>query len=117
MSTDFKIIAENILLIEFFGNLIKDDHAENLQQVEEYLLGGIRLCIANLSNATYINSAGISLLVRILTKFRSKNGEMILIKPSENIYKLLIITKLIAIFTIAQDQEEAIKILKNEAPV
>ncbi len=47
-----------------------------------------------------MNSSGIGVLITILTKFRNKGGEVVLVSPSEQIKKLLIITKLNAIFLI-----------------
>ena len=47
-------------------------------------------------------------MITILTKFRNKGGEVWLVKPSENVKKLLIITKLNAKLNIAESEEEAI---------
>jgi anti-sigma B factor antagonist len=51
-------------------------------------------------------------LITILTKFRNQEGELILVKPSEKIEKLLLITKLNNIFSIVDSQEEAVELLK-----
>jgi anti-sigma B factor antagonist len=48
------------------------------------------------------------MLITILTKFRNKGGEVFLLKPSENVQKLLVITKLNAIFQIVKSEEEAL---------
>jgi len=48
-------------------------------------------------------------LITILTKFRNKGGEVFLMKPSETVQKLLVITKLNAIFNVIQNEEEAFK--------
>jgi len=48
-------------------------------------------------------------LITILTKFRNKGGEVYLMKPSENVQKLLVITKLNAIFQIIQTESEIVK--------
>ena len=60
-----------------------------------------------------MNSSGIGVLITLLTKYRNQEGEMILIKPSENIQKLLLITKLNKIFTIVNNKEEAVEILSS----
>ena len=49
------------------------------------------------------------MLITILTKFRNKGGEVYLMKPSETVQKLLVITKLNAIFHIIQTEEEVLK--------
>ena len=51
--------------------------------------------------------SGIGVLITLLTKFRNKNGELFIIKPSGQVNKLLIMTKLQAIFNIVDSEEEA----------
>ncbi len=77
--------------------------------IDESLL----LSAVDLSNVRFINSTGIGVLVSLLTKFRNRGGELILINPSEHIRKLLIITKLNAIFTIAENDTNAVQLLKE----
>ena len=69
----------------------------------------LKSCIVDISGLRYINSSGIGLLITILTKFRNKGGEVYLMKPSESVQKLLVITKLNAIFQIVQSEEEVLK--------
>jgi anti-sigma B factor antagonist len=52
-------------------------------------------------------------LITILTKFRNKGGEVYLMKPSENVQKLLVITKLNAIFQIVQNETDVLKTSKK----
>jgi anti-sigma B factor antagonist len=61
----------------------------------------------------YANSSGIGILMRILAKFRNANGEAMLVNPSAHLQKLLIITKLSAIFTIANTIEDAVKLIQK----
>lgn len=70
-------------------------------------------CIIDISELRYINSSGIGVLITILTKFRNKGGEVYLMKPSANVQKLLVITKLNAIFQIVQSEEEVEKLIKQ----
>jgi len=51
----------------------------------------------------------MGVLITLLTKFRNKGGDLVLINPSEQVTNLFIITKLNAIFTITKDKIEAIK--------
>ena len=60
-----------------------------------------------MSKVSYINSSGLNLLVRLLTKARNKGGELVLISLSESVEKLFFITKLNSIFTICADATEA----------
>jgi anti-sigma B factor antagonist len=107
-------IKDDILYVRLQGDLIASpDSQQLLDLVSNSLNDAVLLCAIDLSNVRFINSSGIGVLVSLLTKFRNRGGELILIKPSEHIRKLLIITKLNAIFTIAENDEFAAKYLKE----
>jgi anti-sigma B factor antagonist len=106
-------IVDEVLLLQFEENLIVATvPLELVNLIDECLDNQVIYCAVNLSSIRLMNSSGIGVLMRILTKFRAKDGEVVLINPSLEISKLLIITKLNAIFTIVKTQEEAIQALK-----
>lgn len=108
-------IEDKKLILSFEGDLIEIPRGTELTNtVEDALHQEIRLCAIDISKLRYMNSTGINVLILVLTKFRNKGGEVVLINPSEQIKKLLIITKLSAIFTITKTKEEAIKLLEEE---
>jgi len=107
-------VKDDILIMRLSGDLIGEESGLSLVGLaNDYLNQEIKLCLIDISKLRYINSSGIGVLITILTKFRNKSGEVFLIKPSENVKKLLIITKLNAIFNITEEEEEAIRLLKN----
>lgn len=107
-------LVDNILFARLQGDLIGNPDAQELIDVVNNSLNeGMTLCAIDLSNVRFINSSGIGVLVSLLTKFRNRGGEMVLINPSEHIRKLLIITKLNAIFTVAEDDAQAANFLKE----
>ncbi|MBC6990318.1 MULTISPECIES: STAS domain-containing protein [Hymenobacter] len=106
-------LQNGILYVRLAGDLIgSPDTQPLLQTVNDHLGDAITLCAVDLSNVRFINSTGIGVLVSILTKFRNQGGELVLINPSEHIRKLLLITKLNSIFTIADDDVTAAQQLK-----
>ncbi|GAL87408.1 anti-anti-sigma regulatory factor [Sporocytophaga myxococcoides] len=103
-------VKQNILSIQLQGDLIGETNGmELVDLVNDKINESIILCSIDLSQVRYMNSSGIGVLITILTKFRNKGGEVVLVSPSEQIKKLLIITKLNAIFLIVNSQEEAIQ--------
>ena len=103
-------VKENVLILSLSGDLIGEDNGANiLDKVNTAIQDKIRVCIIDISKLRYINSSGIGVLITILTKFRNKGGEVYLMKPSESVQKLLVITKLNAIFHIIQNEEEVLK--------
>ncbi|MEO1055257.1 MAG: STAS domain-containing protein [Bacteroidota bacterium] len=107
-------IKSNILILTLEGDLIGEDNGvELVDLINSHINNGVIHCVVNIAELRYINSSGIGVLITILTKFRNKGGEICLLSPSENVQKLLIITKLNNIFNILDSEEEAINILKK----
>ena len=107
-------IKENALILRLSGDLIGENNSAGiLETAANAIQHDIRKCVIDISNLRYINSSGIGVLITILTKFRNKGGEVYLLKPSESVQKLLVITKLNAIFQIIQTEEEALQLAKK----
>ncbi len=107
-------IKDGIIDFTFEGDLIGENNGPALLEiVNDAISKEIRYCIIDISGVRYINSSGIGVLITILTKFRNKDGEVILIRPSEQVKKLLIITKLTNIFNIQESKSEALAKLRN----
>ena len=105
----------DLLTLTLEGDLIGENSGIDLMEVvNTQIADGARKCIVDIRKLRYINSSGIGVLITILTKFRNKGGDICLLEPSENVKKLLIITKLNAIFQVALNREEAIKILSEQ---
>lgn len=106
------IVAENILHAKLEGDLIGEDlGAQIVEKANSFIENGVVNCVVDITNVKYINSSGIGVLITLLTKFRNKGGELILLKPSQHVEKLLIITKLNSIFQIADSKETALELL------
>lgn len=103
-------IKNKTLTLILSGDLIGEDNGTAIMQVvNDAIQQEVRSCIIDISSLRYINSSGIGVLITILTKFRNKGGEVYLMKPSESVQKLLVITKLNAIFQIIQSKQEIVK--------
>ncbi len=100
-------IKANTLILRISGDLIGEDNGTQLvEAVSQAVSHKVLTCIIDISELRYINSSGIGVLITILTKFRNKGGDVYLMRPSENVKKLLVITKLNAIFQIIQSENE-----------
>jgi len=106
--------VDDLMVIQFEGDLIgEEDGPEIIESVNDSLNNNITKCIIDITKVKYINSSGIGVLITVLTKFRNKGGEVVLVNPSEHVQKLLVITKLNAIFTVSDDLSEAKKELNK----
>ena len=102
-------IKSNALILRISGDLIGEDNGTQLVEVVNEAVGHqVKICVIDISQLRYINSSGIGVLITILTKFRNKDGEVFLMNPSENVKKLLAITKLNAIFQVIHNEDEVI---------
>ena len=107
-------LIDDLLVINFMGDLIGEQTGPELMEIiNDRINEKVLFTAIDISDLRYINSSGIGVLITILTKFRNKGGEVILVNPSEHVKKLLIITKLNAIFTIVNTIEEARATIKK----
>ncbi|MEO1255559.1 MAG: STAS domain-containing protein [Bacteroidota bacterium] len=108
-----KEIKKNILKLRFSGDLIGENNGpEVVELANEAIASGVKHCLLDISEVRYINSSGIGVLITLLTKFRNKDGDLYIINPSEHVNKLLIMTKLQAIFNIAETEDQALDKIK-----
>jgi anti-sigma B factor antagonist len=106
-------IKSQVLIIRLEGDLIgENDGTSILSLATDAIQDKVLKCVIDISKLRYINSSGIGVLITILTKFRNKGGEVYLLNPSESVQKLLVITKLNAIFQIAKTEQEALTLAK-----
>lgn len=107
-------VKNETLVIRLEGDLIgENDGTGVLAMATDAIQKKVTKCVIDISSLRYINSSGIGVLITILTKFRNKGGEVYLLNPSESVQKLLVITKLNAIFQIAKTEEEALTLAKK----
>lgn len=107
MEFDFRL-DNGFLIISLSGDLIGEENGPGIvAEMEGYNSNGNLNVIVDISEVRYINSSGIGVLITLLTKARNKGGELCLINPSESVQKLLIITKLQAIFKVYDSVEHA----------
>ena len=107
MTTDSTLL-DDILFLHLSGDLIgSPDTQQLLQIVNEHLGDEVLNCAIDLSEVRYINSTGIGALVSLLTKFRSRGGEMVLINPADHPRKMLALTKLDNVFAVVPDEAAA----------
>ncbi len=96
-----------VLFVRIEGNLMGDEASEVLiKQLGERLTEDVRLCAINLSGVGFMNSTGIGLVVNILTKMRNRGGEVVLVSPSEQVQRLLQVTKLDGVFKVQGSETE-----------
>lgn len=108
-------IEKNIKVLRLSGRLIERNQAlQMIEEVEEWTENGSVKVVIDLEKLEYMNSSGLNILITLLTKARKSGGEAIIANESDIIKNLLVITKLNHVFTIAENMENGVEILKNK---
>lgn len=106
-SYDLKVDG-NIQLIAPKGRILDRSEAEEMiTEVSQNIQDGKSRLIFDFEGIDYMNSAGLNVLITLLTKSRNEYGEMALYNLSEKVKKLLVTSKLQNIFKIVETEAAA----------
>ncbi len=100
-------------IIYFSGDLTSGDNDKLIEHVNNKIENGCFHYVLDLSDIKHINSIGIGLLIRILTKSRIVGGETVLINISKELSKLLLITKLDTVFKTFDNLDDGVNELNK----
>lgn len=95
---------------QFIGGEETDELRDTLQKVAEQKHNTL---IINLDRVTYLNSTALGVLISSHASFAKREGQIVLCNVSKSIENIFVITKLTLVFNIAENLEEAIKLLSN----
>lgn len=102
--------TKRILILTHEGRLDAMRSAAARQQADELLADGAKNFLVDLSQVTFMDSAGVAVLVNLLKKTRLAGGEVKLIRPSDPIaFRILRLTKFDQVFEIFDSVETALK--------
>jgi len=101
----------NVSIISLEGDLLGQINNDLIDNIGEKIENNVVNFVIDLSGVKQINSSGIGLLIRILTKARVAGGESILANVPEDLSKMLVMTKLSTVFKVTKDTDEALSIL------
>ena len=106
---------QNHAVIQFSGNLIEPNQPTDfLKDIDELITNGLNNVIIDLSQINQMNSTGLNLLINVLTKTRNVGGDAIIANVPDKVNKLIVITKLNTVFSVAKDIEEAANMINKE---
>lgn len=109
-------VIKGVQVVALSGDIISlNDSKELLETIDTYLVDGVKNLVLELEEVKYINSAGINVLITILTSVRNKGGELVLASISEKVKSLLVITKLNSIFNVRESIDESLELLEELA--
>jgi anti-sigma B factor antagonist len=108
MSVNSKVV-NGIVHVSLTGDLLGENTGIELVDLINEKLNSDKLYkyILDMSEARYINSQGLGVLITSYTKVKNNDGSFVLLNPSEPIKKLLSITKLDSVFQVYNSISEA----------
>ena len=107
-------IQDPVIIYELTGKITTEDDFIDLEKtVFDYLNQNYYRIVFDLSKLTHTNSSGIGFFMRTLTKSRIMGGDLVLTGITGNVEKIFSISKLNEIYTICENQMEAINSLKK----
>jgi len=105
---------EDVTIVNLSGEIKLADGARVLRDIVKGLLSkGEKKILLNLADVSYIDSSGVGELVGAFTSVRNQGGEMKLLRLTKKVKDVLVITKLLTVFDVKDDEAEAIAAFKR----
>ncbi len=108
-------LKSDFILLELQGELLDAFTAkEMLEKVDEVLAEQkeVKSIIIDLHGLNFINSTGLGVLIKVLTKARNNGGEVVITRVEKRVKDLLVMTKLNSVFKVLDTLKEAKEYLK-----
>ncbi len=103
------------LVIKMDGRLVGEFQTINLNdELKELIEDKYYRIIFDMSELEYINSTGLNFFLKVLTKVRKFDGEVVLCSLNKLLLELMVTTKLNSFFTIVDNVDEALEHLEKE---
>jgi len=97
-------------IVKLSGNILSDGDLDGLSKHIDSLSNW--KVIFDLTDLKHINSSGISIFVKTMTKCRINQGDLVIANPNNNIFQLFEITKMNEVFSIHDSKESALNQFK-----
>jgi len=97
-------------ILRLQGKLMGNPETETLHdQVRSFLGQGVKKVVLDMGGVTWLNSMGVSSIMRSYTSVLNSGGQLSLANLPEKVQNLFFITRLIHIFKVYNSVEEAVK--------
>jgi len=108
-------VVDGVLIIDCAGRLVFGEESASLRDtVKQHLLEKKKL-VLNLSGISFIDSGGLGTLVALYTTARNNDGHIKLANLPKRVDDLLHVTKLVTIFEVYDNEQQAVDAHKNPA--
>ena len=101
---------DGVAIIELSGKLMGGPDAETIDETIKTLLHeGVKNIVVNLEKVRWVNSTGLGILISGYTTVKKSGGELKLLKVSDRIENIFIVSKLYTVFESFDNEDEAVR--------
>jgi anti-sigma B factor antagonist len=101
--------VDGILVVDCHGRIIFGEESASLRDTVKKLISENNRIVLNLAGVNYIDSGGLGTLVALFTTARNAGGAIKLANLTQRVGDLLQVTKLVTIFDVYENEEQAIQ--------
>lgn len=100
----------DITILDLQGKIRFADGDEELREaIDKTVASGHVKLILNMAEVSYVDSAGLSELVRSYVTVSKKSGRLVLLDLTHKVQDILTITKLLTVFEAYESEEAAVR--------
>jgi anti-sigma B factor antagonist len=100
----------DVSIVEVEGRITIQDGADAFRRaLQAHIQAGDVKLVVNLGNVPYIDTTGLSEIVRGYTSAMRRNGALKLVQLTPHVRQVLAVTKLLTIFEVYDDEAAALK--------
>jgi anti-sigma B factor antagonist len=101
--------VSGVTILDLTGKITLGEGGKALRdEVRAHLAKGVRKMVLNLAEVSYIDSSGLGELVSAYTATKNLGGELKLMNLTHKVRDLLVITKLLTVFDVKEDEAAAV---------
>jgi anti-sigma B factor antagonist len=101
--------VSEVIIVDLSGKITLGEGGLTLRdEVRKLLAAGSKKIVMNLAEVNYIDSSGLGELVSAYTAVKNAGGELKLLNLTSKVRDLLVITKLVTVFDVKDDEAAAV---------
>jgi anti-sigma B factor antagonist len=101
---------DGVAIVELSGKLMGGPDSEAFDETIKTLLHeGVKNIVINLERVRWVNSTGLGILISGYTTVKKSGGELKLLKVSDRIENIFIVSKLYTVFESFDNEDEAVR--------
>lgn len=100
----------NCIVFELQGKILSEADADSLRDAISAVT--VNKVVFDIKSLTHINSTGIAVFVKTMTKCRIESGDLLICSPNKIITTLFQITKMNEVFSMHDSRESALNFFK-----